>query len=160
MTNATESLRFRSFADLHSRSWTVPTSREKAQIQSWIRSPQQGASEQQKEVFSLKRSEGNKLTFKAHSGCYEVALWKEFILFVIPRITLHRLGNSQVTLENTTFRTQTWRPPSTSTLLAPKVHWACPLEPRQTHKLLHMGSKAATWTHQTVTSRVFRGAGR
>lgn len=77
------------------RSWTLPNSRKKAQIQGWRWSPRQGASEQGKEVFSVKHAEGNKFMCKAHSGCYEVALWKGFTLFGIPRITLPMLGNPQ-----------------------------------------------------------------
>lgn len=88
-----DSRRLRSFADLYSGPWALPASREKAQIPSWMWSPQQGESGQRKEIFSVQHCEGNRLTLRAHSGCPEAALWKELTLFGNPRISLPRFGS-------------------------------------------------------------------
>lgn len=154
MTNATESLSFHCFADLHSRSWALPTSRKK----SWSKA---GYSPLNAEQASGRKSllSAGKPEYSGSQHILGVMRWptrRNLFGLVAPGLFYTRLETHRITLENSILRARTWRPLPTSTLLAPKMHWPRALEPRGTHNLLHMVSKAATWTQQTVTQESFK----
>lgn len=155
MTNATESLSFHSFADLHSRSRALPTSRKK----SWSKA---GYSPLNAEQASGRKSLLSNVLREINSGSQHilgVMRWptrRNLFSLVAPGLFYAHLETHRITLENSILRARTWRPLPTSTLLTPKMHWPRALEPRGTHNLLHMVSKAATWTQRTVTQESFK----